>query len=64
MQSLSYGIVSMEDKIDQILKNQEVIIQYLQAIYAKVSDTFTENYAANLLAQITEMMLGHNTVRQ
>lgn len=55
----------MEEKLDQILRNQEIILQCLGQIYQEVSkDHFLEDYTANLAAQLTEIMLGHNIVRQ
>ena len=44
----------MEEKLNQILKNQEVIIAYLIEILKQNKNQFTEDYAANLLAMMTE----------
>lgn len=52
----------IEDKLDQILQNQALIVRMLAQIYNK--SQFTEDYAANLFAQMTEIVLGHNIVRK
>lgn len=45
--------------------NQEVILLYLKKIAKDVNKSqFTEDYAANLFAQMTEIVLGHNIVRK
>ena len=55
----------MEEKLDQILLNQATIMQMLKAIYQEVSKSnFAEDYAANLAAQMTEIILGNNIVRK
>lgn len=55
----------MEEKLDQILLNQATIMQMLKAIYQEVSKSnFAEDCAANLAAQMTEIILGNNIVRK
>lgn len=54
----------MEEKIDQILQNQTLIVTLLLQIMKRVNkEQFTEDYAANLFAQMTEIVLGHNIIR-
>ncbi len=56
---------SMEEKLDQILANQALIVKLLLQIQSKVNESqFVEDYAANLAAQATEIILGHNIVRK
>lgn len=53
------------DEITQFLLNQATIMQMLKAIYQEVSKSnFAEDYAANLAAQMTEIILGNNIVRK
>lgn len=52
----------IEDKLDQILQNQALIVRMLAQIYNK--SQFTEDYAANLFAQMTEIVLGNNIIRK
>lgn len=55
----------MEEKLDQVLLNQATMMQMLKAIYQEVSKSnFAEDYAANLAAQMTEIILGNNIVRK
>ena len=56
---------SMEEKLDQILTNQALIVKLLLQIQSKVNESqFAEDYVANLAAQMTEIILGHNIVRK
>ena len=56
---------SMEEKLDKILLNQQVILLYLRQILQDTNRSqFLEDYAANLAAQATEIILGHNIVRK
>lgn len=56
---------SMEEKLDQILANQALIVKLLLQIQSKVNESqFVEDYAANLAAQMTEIILGNNIVRK
>lgn len=55
----------MEEKLDQILTNQALIVKLLLQIQSKVNESqFAEDYVANLAAQMTEIILGHNIVRK
>ena len=52
-------------KLDKILLNQQVILLYLRQILQDTNRSqFLEDYAANLAAQATEIILGHNIVRK
>lgn len=52
-------------KLDKILLNQQVILLYLRQILQDTNRSqFAEDYAANLAAQATEIILGHNIVRK
>lgn len=54
-----------DEKLDQILGNQTLIVQLLLQILQQTGrDQFTEDYAANLFAQMTEIVLGHNILRK
>ena len=56
---------SMEEKLDQILANQALIVKLLLQIQSKVNESqFVEDYAANLAAQMTEIILRNNIVRK
>lgn len=60
-----YIMQSMEEKLDQILANQALIVKLLLQIQSKVNESqFVEDYAANLAAQMTEIILGNNIVRK
>ena len=60
-----YTMQSMEEKLDKILLNQQVILLYLRQILQDTNRSqFAEDYAANLAAQATEIILGHNIVRK
>lgn len=53
--------MTTEQKLDQILWNQEIILMYLKQILKDTNrEQFTEDYAANLFAQMTEIVLGNN----
>lgn len=55
----------MEEKLDKILFNQSIIPNLLLHIQSKVNESqFAEDYAANLAAQMTEIILGHNIIRK
>lgn len=57
--------MTIDEKLDRILCNQEVMLMYLQQILNESSKSqFLEDYAANLAAQATEIILGHNIVRK
>ena len=56
---------NIEEKLDQILTNQQVILLYLKQILQDTNRSqFAEDYAANLAAQMTEIILGNNIVRK
>lgn len=56
---------NIEEKLDQILLNQQVILLYLKQILQDTNRSqFAEDYAANLAAQMTEIILGNNIVRK
>ena len=60
-----HTIMTIDEKLDRILWNQEVMLMYLQQILNESSKSqFLEDYAANLAAQATEIILGHNIVRK
>ena len=66
MHALCYGTryMIMEEKLDQILRNQELILQLLTQIYKDVNkDHFLEDYTANLAAQLTEIIFNKNIIR-
>lgn len=45
--------------------NQQVILLYLKQILKDTNKSqFTEDYAANLFAQMTEIVLGNNIIRK
>lgn len=57
--------MNTEEKLDKILLNQQVILLYLRQILQDTNRSqFLEDYAANLAAQATEIILGHNIVRK
>lgn len=57
--------MSVEEKLDKILLNQQVILLYLKQILQDTNRSqFAEDYAANLAAQMTEIILGNNIVRK
>ena len=57
--------MSVEEKLDKILLSQQVILLYLRQILQDTNRSqFAEDYAANLAAQMTEIILGHNIVRK
>lgn len=57
--------MTIDEKLDRILWNQEVMLMYLQQILKESSKSqFLEDYSANLAAQMTEIILGHNIVRK
>lgn len=57
--------MTIDEKLDRILWNQEVMLMYLQQILKESSKSqFLEDYSANLAAQATEIILGHNIVRK
>lgn len=56
---------NVNDKLDKILKNQEYIFMLLLRILEDTNRSqFAEDYAANLAAQATEILLGHNIIRK
>lgn len=56
---------NIEEKLDQILLNQQVILLYLKQILQDTNRSqFAEDYVANLAAQMTEIILGNNIVRK
>lgn len=56
---------NMNDKLDRILKNQEYIFMLLFRILEDTNRSqFAEDYVANLAAQATEILLGHNIIRK
>lgn len=58
-------IDDFEEKLDQILLNQQVILLYLKQILQDTNRSqFAEDYVANLAAQMTEIILGNNIVRK
>jgi hypothetical protein len=60
-----YMFTDIEEKLDQILLNQQVILLYLKQILQDTNRSqFAEDYAANLAAQMTEIILGNNIVRK
>lgn len=60
-----HTIMTIDEKLDRILWNQEVMLTYLQQILNESSKSqFLEDYAANLAAQATEIILGHKIVRK
>ena len=64
MQEFKKGM-NTEEKLDKILLNQQVILLYLRQILQDTNRSqFLEDYAANLAAQATEKILGHNIVRK
>lgn len=64
MQEFKKGM-NTEEKLDKILLNQQVILLYLRQILQDTNRSqFLEDYAANLAAQATEIILGHNIVRK
>lgn len=57
--------ISIEEKLDKILLNQQVMLLYLRQILQDTNRSqFAEDYAANLAAQATEIILGNNIVRK
>lgn len=57
--------MNTEEKLDKILLNQQVILLYLRQILQDTNRSqFLEDYAANLAAQMTEIILGNNIVRK
>lgn len=55
----------IEDTLNQILMNQQIILLYLKQILKDTNKSqFTEDYAANLFAQMTEIVLGNNIIRK
>lgn len=57
--------MTIDEKLDRILWNQEVMLMYLQQILKESSKSqFLEDYSANLAAQATEIILGHKIVRK
>lgn len=57
--------MNTEEKLDKILLNQQVILLYLRQILQDTNRSqFLEDYAANLAAQATEIILGTNIVRK
>ena len=64
MQEFKKGM-NTEEKLDKILLNQQVILLYLRQILQDTNRSqFAEDYAANLAAQMTEIILGNNIVRK
>lgn len=64
MQEFKKGM-NTEEKLDKILLNQQVILLYLRQILQDTNRSqFLEDYAANLAAQATEIILGTNIVRK
>lgn len=64
MQEFKKGM-NTEEKLDKILLNQQVILLYLRQILQDTNRSqFLEDYAANLAAQATEIILGHKIVRK
>lgn len=56
---------NVNEKLDKILKNQEYIFMLLLRILEDTNRSqFAEDYAANLAAQATEILLGHNIIRK
>ena len=63
--SQNESVLNTEEKLDKILLNQQVILLYLRQILQDTNRSqFLEDYAANLAAQATEIILGHNIVRK
>ena len=57
--------MTIDEKLDRILWNEEDMLMYLQQILKESSKSqFLEDYSANLAAQATEIILGHKIVRK
>lgn len=55
----------INEKLDMILQNQSYLFLLLQKVLKDVNKSqFVEDYVANLAAQVTEIVLGHNIIRK
>lgn len=62
---MDQDIIRIENKLDTALRNQEIIMSWLYSINLDINKSrFVEDYAANLAAQYTEILFGHNIIRK